>query len=91
MLEQNFRIGPLYKFGNEEQKQKYIPQLIDGTKLWAFGLTEPNAGSDSRGTESKAELKDGNWVINGYKQFITNAASDISYGATIQVITRERW
>jgi alkylation response protein AidB-like acyl-CoA dehydrogenase len=83
-------IGPLYKFGNEEQKQKYIPQLIDGTKLWAFGLTEPNAGSDSRGTESKAELKDGNWVINGYKQFITNAASDISYGATIQVITGEK-
>lgn len=82
-------ISPIYKFGSEQQKQKYLPQLISGEKLWAFGLTEPNAGSDSRGTESKAVLENGQWVINGYKQFITNSASELSVGATIQVITGE--
>lgn len=83
-------IGPIYYFGNEAQKQKYLPQLVSGDKLWAFGLTEPNAGSDSRGTESKAKLVDNEWVINGYKQFITNSASVLSAGATIQVITGEK-
>lgn len=83
-------IGPIYKFGTEEQKQKYLPQLVSGDKLWAFGLTEPNAGSDSRGTESIAVLEKGDWVINGYKQFITNSASELSAGATIQVITDEK-
>ena len=83
-------IGPIYKFGTEEQKKKYLPQLVSGDKLWAFGLTEPNAGSDSRGTESKAELYNGQWIINGYKQFITNSASDLAAGATIQVITDEK-
>ncbi len=80
-------IGPLYYYGTEEQKEKYLPQLCTGKGLWAFGLTEPNAGSDSRGTKTKAELQDGNWVINGSKIFITNGASKISLGATVQAIT----
>ncbi len=83
-------IAPIFKFGTEEQKQKYIPSLVTGDKLWAFGLTEPNAGSDSRGTESSATLENGQWVINGYKQFITNSAGDLSAGATVQVITGEK-
>jgi len=82
-------IGPLYYYGTEEQKEKYLPQLCTGKGIWAFGLTEPNAGSDSRGTKTKAELRDGNWIINGSKIFITNGASDISLGATVQAITGE--
>lgn len=83
-------IGPIYYYGTEEQKEKYLPQLCTGNGLWAFGLTEPNAGSDSRGTKTKAEFKDGNWIINGSKIFITNGASDISLGATVQAITDEK-
>src|SRR6185436_14225288 len=64
-------IGPLYYFGNEEQKKKYIPPLCTGEKLWAFGLTEPGAGSDSRGSKTTAKKADGGWVINGAKIFIT--------------------
>jgi len=71
-------IGPIYYYGTEEQKETYLPQLCTGKGIWAFGLTEPNAGSDSRGTKTKAELIEGNWVINGSKIFITNGASDIS-------------
>ncbi len=82
-------ISPIFSFGTEEQKKKFIPPLITGDKLWAFGLTEPGAGSDSRGTETKAELKDGLWVINGSKIFITNSASELSAGATLQVVTDE--
>jgi len=80
-------IGPIYYYGTEEQKMKYLPQLCTGKALWAFGLTEPEAGSDSRGTKSKAYLDDGEWVIDGSKIFITNAASDISIGCTAQVVT----
>jgi short-chain 2-methylacyl-CoA dehydrogenase len=80
-------IGPIYEYGSEEQRKKYLPQLCSGEKIWAFGLTEKNAGSDSQGVESKAELKDGSWIINGAKVFITNSASEISAGATIEVIT----
>jgi short-chain 2-methylacyl-CoA dehydrogenase len=80
-------IAPIYKFGTEEQKQKFIPPLCSGEHLWAFGLTEETAGSDSRGTKCKAELQDGEWMINGKKIFITNSASELSCGATIQVIT----
>ena len=83
-------IGPIYYYGTEEQKNKYLPQLCTGKGLWAFGLTEPNAGSDSRGTKTKAELKDGNWIINGSKIFITNGASDIALGTTVQAITGEK-
>jgi len=80
-------IGPLYYYGTEEQKMKYLPQLCTGKALWAFGLTEPEAGSDSRGTKTKAYIENGEWVIDGSKIFITNAASDISLGCTAQVVT----
>jgi len=80
-------IGPIYEYGTEDQKVKYLPQLCSGNKIWAFGLTEKEAGSDSQGVESKAFLVDGQWNINGSKVFITNGASDISAGVTIEVIT----
>jgi alkylation response protein AidB-like acyl-CoA dehydrogenase len=81
-------IGPLYYHGNEEQKMKYLPKLCTGEALWGFGLTEPNAGSDSRGTKTTAEVKDGEWIINGSKIFITNGACDISIGSTVQAVTK---
>nr|WKN36826.1 acyl-CoA dehydrogenase family protein [Tunicatimonas sp. TK19036] len=83
-------IGPLYNFGSEEQKQKYLPQLCTGEALWAFGLTEPEAGSDSRGTKTVAHLEDGQWVINGSKIFITNGATDITIGATVQAVSGDK-
>lgn len=82
-------IGPIYNFGSEEQKLKYIPKLITGEALWAFGLTEPNAGSDSRGSKTTAKLENGEWVINGNKIFITNGSSDISIGTIVQAVTGE--
>lgn len=81
-------IGPLFEYGTEEQKMKYLPQLCKGEALWGFGLTEPNAGSDSRGTKTTAVLQDGEWVINGSKIFITNGACDISIGSTVQAVTK---
>ncbi|MDP3462340.1 MAG: acyl-CoA dehydrogenase family protein [Bacteroidales bacterium] len=80
-------IGPLYYYGTEEQKMKYLPKLCTGEALWSFGLTEPGAGSDSRGSKTTAEMKDNTWVINGSKIFITNGASDISIGCTVQAIS----
>ena len=80
-------IGPIYYFGNETQKEKYLPQLCTGEKLWAFGLTEPNAGSDSRGSKTTANLESGKWVINGSKIFITNGSSKMSAGASVQTIS----
>jgi len=81
-------IGPLYYYGTEEQKLKYLPPLCTGEGLWAFGLTEPDAGSDSRGSKTTAKLENGKWRINGSKIFITNGASDISLGATVQAVTQ---
>jgi len=81
-------IGPLYYYGTEEQKMKYLPQLCTGDALWGFGLTEPNAGSDSRGTKTTAILKNGEWIINGSKIFITNGACKISIGSTVQAVTK---
>ena len=83
-------IGPLYYYGNEQQKEKYIPRLCTGEALWAFGLTEPEAGSDSRGTKTTAQLKNGQWVINGSKIFITNGSTEITLGATVQALTGEK-
>jgi len=80
-------ITPIFNFGTEEQKLKLIPSLCKGDKLWAFGLTEVNAGSDAKGVETTADLLDGEWVINGSKMFITNAASDIASGITNLAIT----
>lgn len=83
-------IGPLYYFGNEEQKMKYLPPLCTGEGLWAFGLTEPDAGSDSRGSKTRAHVENGEWVINGSKIFITNGSADISLGTTVQAVTGEK-
>lgn len=78
--------GPLYYFGNQEQKEKYLPQLSNG-KLWGFGLTEPEAGSDAGNTQTTA-VKDGDyWILNGSKIFITNSATDITLGSTILAVT----
>ncbi len=83
-------IGPIYYFGTGEQKRKYLPKLCDGRALWGFGLTEPTAGSDAGGSKTTA-VRDGNqWVINGSKIFITNAASEISLGVTVQAVTGTR-
>jgi len=80
-------IGPIYYFGTEEQKNKYLPKLCRGEGLWGFGLTEPTAGSDAGGSKTTA-VKDGNeWVINGSKIFITNAACELSLGVTVQAVT----
>jgi short/branched chain acyl-CoA dehydrogenase len=69
---------PIYLFGSEEQKAALLPDLCAGSKLGAFGLTEPEAGSDAGNTRTRAALEDGEWVINGAKQFITNAGTEIS-------------
>ena len=69
---------PIYLFGTEEQKQRYLPDLCAGRKLGAFGLTEPEAGSDAGNVRTRAKLDDDGWVIDGTKQFITNAGTDIS-------------
>ncbi|HZU69973.1 MAG TPA: acyl-CoA dehydrogenase [Ktedonobacteraceae bacterium] len=81
---------PFYLFGTEEQKQRYLVPLARGEKLWAFGLTEPEAGSDSGGTQTRAVLRDGNWHINGAKAFITNAGTDMTGGVTITAVTGTR-
>jgi short/branched chain acyl-CoA dehydrogenase len=78
---------PIYLFGNEEQKQEWLPKLCSGEILGAFGLTEPEAGSDAGNTRTRARLEDGEWVIDGAKQFITNAGTDISGLVTITAVT----
>ncbi len=82
-------MNPIFYFGNEEQKKKYLPILCSGKKLWGFGLTEPNAGSDSRNSKTNAKLSHGEWTINGSKIFITNASSEITLGSTVQVLSSE--
>ncbi len=81
---------PFYLFGTEAQKQKYLVPLAQGKMLWGFGLTEPNAGSDAGNTQTKALLKDGKWVVNGTKAFITNSGTDITGGTTITAVTGSR-
>ena len=81
---------PFYLFGTEAQKQKYLVPLAQGKMLWGFGLTEPNAGSDAGNVQTKAALKDGHWVINGTKAFITNSGTDMSGGTTITAATGTR-
>ncbi|MGD2269461.1 MAG: acyl-CoA dehydrogenase family protein [Desulfobacterales bacterium] len=81
--ENSLGIGPLYYFGNEDQKRKYLPKLCSGEALWGFGLTEPNAGSDAVNARTNAVLDGNEWVINGSKIFITNAATDITAGVTV--------
>jgi short-chain 2-methylacyl-CoA dehydrogenase len=80
---------PIYYFGSEEQKQQWLPELASGKKLAAFGLTEPEAGSDAGATRTRAEQRDGKWVINGSKIFITNAGTDITACVTLTARTGE--
>ncbi len=80
---------PVYRFGTEEQKQTWLPQLTSGKALGAFGLTEPGAGSDAGGTRTSARLEDGQWVVNGTKAFITNSGTDITRLVTVTAVTGE--
>jgi butyryl-CoA dehydrogenase len=88
-LAANVSLGasPFYLFGTEEQKQQYLVPLARGEKLWGFGLTEPNAGSDAGAVQTRAELRDGRWIVNGTKAFITNSGTDITGGTTIAAVT----
>jgi short/branched chain acyl-CoA dehydrogenase len=80
---------PIYLYGSEEQKREWLPDLASGKRLAAFGLTEPGAGSDAGATRTTAELRDGQWVIEGAKIFITNAGTDITACVTITARTGE--
>jgi short-chain 2-methylacyl-CoA dehydrogenase len=80
---------PIYRFGSEEQKREWLPDLAAGRRLAAFGLTEPEAGSDAGATRTTARQEDGEWVVDGSKIFITNAGTDITWGVTITALTGE--
>jgi butyryl-CoA dehydrogenase len=80
-------INPILTFGTDEQKQAWLPDLVAGRTLAGFGLTEPGAGSDAGATKTRAELVDGQWVVNGAKQFITNSGSDITSVVTVTART----
>ena len=80
---------PIFYFGNEEQKREWLPRLASGKALAAFGLTEPGAGSDAGATRTTAELRDGQWIVNGSKIFITNAGTEITACVTITARTGE--
>jgi butyryl-CoA dehydrogenase len=79
--------SPFYLFGSEEQKERFLVPLARGEQLWAFGLTEPEAGSDAGETRTRAVLREGKWHINGAKAFITNAGTDMTGGVTITAAT----
>lgn len=84
--------APLYYYGSEEQKKTYIPDLCTGEGLWAFGLTEPEAGSDAQASQTKAVFDEASkeWVISGSKIWITNSASELTKGITVQAVTGKR-
>ncbi len=82
--------SPFYLFGTEAQKQTFLVPLAQGKMLWGFGLTEPGAGSDAGNVQTRADLRDGKWVVNGTKAFITNSGTDISGGTTITAVTGKR-
>jgi alkylation response protein AidB-like acyl-CoA dehydrogenase len=79
---------PLYLFGNDEQRERWLRPLAEGRALGAFGLTEPDAGSDARGIRTRADRHDGGWLINGAKTFISNAGTDMSFGVTLLARTQ---
>lgn len=83
-------IGPIYYYGNEQQKESWLPRLCKGEILAAFGLTEPNAGSDAGGSQTHAELQGDHWVINGSKIFITNSACEMTGVVVVQAVTGVR-
>jgi alkylation response protein AidB-like acyl-CoA dehydrogenase len=78
---------PIYRFGTEEQRQKWLPPLASGEKLAGFGLTEPGGGSDAGATRTTARLESGEWVINGSKAFITNSGTSITEFVTVTALT----
>jgi len=88
-LEAGVSLGamPIHRFGTEEQKAEYLPSLLAGQQLAGFGLTEPEAGSDAGATRTSARLDDGEWVIDGSKQFITNSGTDITRFVTVTAVT----
>src|SRR6195952_1102243 len=88
-LEAGVSLGamPVHRFGNEAQKQEWLPLLASGKALAGFGLTEPEAGSDAGGTKTTARLEAGEWVINGNKEFITNSGTDITRLVTVTAVT----
>ena len=90
-LEAGVSLGamPVYRFGNEDQKQEWLPLLASGKALGAFGLTEAGGGTDAGATKTTAKLDDGHWVINGSKQFITNSGTDITKLVTVTAVTGE--
>jgi alkylation response protein AidB-like acyl-CoA dehydrogenase len=81
---------PIYRFGTEEQKQTWLPDLVTGRALAGFGLTEPGAGSDAGATSTTARQDDDSWLINGAKQFITNSGTDITSLVTVTAVTGQR-
>jgi butyryl-CoA dehydrogenase len=83
-------INPIQTYGTEEQKAHWLPDLVAGQTLAGFGLTEPGAGSDAGATRTRAELREGEWVVNGAKQFITNSGADITSCVTVTARTGER-
>ncbi len=82
-------IGPIYYFGSEEQRMDYLPQLTSG-KLWGFGLTEPEAGSDAGNTKTRAFQNGEYWIINGSKIFITNASTNLTLGSSVLAVTGQQ-
>ncbi len=90
-LEAGVSLGamPVFRFGTPEQQQQFLPDLVAGKALGAFGLTEPGAGSDAGGTRTTARLEDGQWVLNGTKAFITNSGTDITTLVTATAVTGE--
>jgi short/branched chain acyl-CoA dehydrogenase len=80
-------LGPIYYYGTEKQRQEWLPRLCSGKMLAAFGLTEPNAGSDAGGSKTTAEISGDHWVINGSKIFITNAANPLTGVVIVQAVT----
>lgn len=91
-MEAHISLGcaPISAYGTMEQKEKFLAPCATGEHLWAFGLTEDNAGTDAGGTETAAELRDGEWIINGSKKWITNSGTDITAGVTAIAKTGER-
>ncbi len=91
-LEAGVSLGamPIFRFGTEEQKKTYLPRLTSGEALGAFGLTEPDGGSDAGATKTTARLENGEWVINGTKSFITNSGTDITALVTVTAVTGRR-
>jgi short-chain 2-methylacyl-CoA dehydrogenase len=82
---------PLYMFGDDGQRERWLRPLAEGRALGAFGLTEPGAGSDTRGIRTRAERHEGGWRINGHKTFISNAGTDMSFGVTVLARTGEKF